>query len=334
MKKILVALLVLVMLMGTVACSSDGVPDGYTSVSRDDEIFDLYVPNTWQNNAASGISSAYYAQGSGVIVSATSQRAGTTEIALSDYVAAVLESYAGTLIDYEQVTEPKNTTLDSFAASTFDYKAKVGEKTVKFRCIVAKNENMFTTLTYCAPEADFETHLADFDGIVGAFSFRDFEVETDEPFIFRDEHTPDGFKMASRSKFEFRFFVPDSWDVDIHSTIPSANYSDNELSNVSLTSFMVNDKITNGKQYWDAFKASYDYELTEVSVDENVKMGGFDAVAVEYVSKIAGLEYYVKQVFATTSNMIYIFTYTSDAEHYEAHLEDVEDMISLFEFKK
>lgn len=334
MKKILAALLVLVMLVGTVACSSDKVPDGYMLVSLEDEIFDLYVPQTWQNNAASGISSAYYAQGSGIIVSATSQKAGTTGIALSDYVDVVLESYQNTLVDYEQVTEPKNTTLDSFAAATFDYKAKVAEKTVLFRCVIAKNENMFTTLTYCAPEADFESLLSDFEGIVEVFRFRDFEVETDEPFIFRDEHTPAGFKMASGSKYEFRFFVPDSWDVDVSAAIPTANYSATELSNVSLNSFMVMENVKNGKQYWEAFKANYDYELTEVSVDENVKMGGFNAMAVEYVSKIASFEYHVKQVFITTSNMIYIFTYTSDAENYARHMDDVNSMIEVFEFKK
>ena len=334
MKKILAALLVLVMLVGTVACSSDETPDGYMLVSLEDEIFNLYVPQTWQNNASSGVSSAYYAQGSGIIVSATTKKTGTTGIQLSDYIAVVIESYENTLVDFEQVTEPKTTTLDSFAAYTFDYKAKVGENTVRFRCIVAKNENMFTILTYCAPEADFEQHLSDFDAIVDVFAFRSFEVETDPPFIFRDEHTPAGYKMASGSQYEFRFFVPDSWSVDVGAAIPSAYYSATELSNVSLNSFMVMEGVKNGKQYWEAFKSNYDYSLTEISVTENIKMGGFDAYAVEYTTEIAGFDYQVKQVFITTSTMIYIFTYTSDAEHYALHLDDVNAMIEVFEFKK
>lgn len=334
MKKILAALLVLVMLVGTVACSSDKTPEGYMLVSLEDEIFNLYVPQTWQNNVSSGVSSAYYAQGSGIIVSAMSQKTGTTGIQLSDYIATVIESYETTLVDYEQVTEPTTTTLDSFAAYTFDYKAKVGENTVRFRCIIAKNENVFTTLTYCAPEAEFDKLLPDFDGIVDVFTFREFEVETDPPFIFRDEHTPDGYKMASASQYEFRFFVPDSWSVDVGAAIPSAYYSATELSNVSLNSFMAMDSIKSGKQYWEAFKANYDYNLTEISVNENLKMGGFNAYAVEYTSEIAGFDYHVKQVFITTSTMIYIFTYTSDAEHYALHLDDVNAMIEVFEFKK
>ena len=334
MKKILAALLVLVMLVGTVACSSDGTPDGYMLVSLEDEIFNLYVPQTWQNNASSGVSSAYYAQGSGIIVSAISQKSGTTGIQLSDYIAAAIESYEDTLIDYEQITEPKATTLGAMAAYTFDYKAKVSEDIVRFRCVIAKNENMFTTLTYCAPEAEFEQLLSDFDGIVAAFTFRDFEVETDPPFIFRDEHTPDGYKMASASQYEFRFFVPDSWKVNVRAAIPSAYYSATELSNVSLNSFMVAESIKNGKQYWEAFEANYDYDLTVISVDEDLKMGGFDAFAVEYTTEIGNLDYHIKQVFMTTSTMIYIFTYTSDAENYALHLDDVNAMIEVFEFKK
>ena len=333
MKKILAALLVLVMLVGTVACSSDGTPDGYMLVSLDSEIFNLYVPKTWQNNASSGVSSAYYAQGSGIIVSATSQKAETTGIQLSDYIDAVIDSYEETLVDYEQMTEPKTTTLDSFAAYTFDYKAKMGENIVRFRCIIAKNENVFTILTYCASEDEFEQFLSDFEGIVDAFTFREFEGEADSPFIFRDEHTPDGYTIASASQYEFRFFVPDSWTVDTGATIPSAYYSETELSNVSLNSFMVREDIKSGKQYWENFKENYDYGLTEISVDEDFKMGGFNALAVEYTTEIADGDYHIKQVFITTSTMIYIFTYTSDAESYALHLDEVNAMIEVFEFK-
>lgn len=334
MKKILAALLVLVLLVGTVGCSSDKVPDGYMLVSLEDEIFNLYVPKTWQNNAASGVSSAYYAQGSGVIVSATTQKAGTTALKLTDYVEGVLESYEATLADFALTSEAKETTLDSFAAMTFDYTAKVKDTVTKFRTVIAKNENTFTSLTYCAPEADFESFLSDFEGIVDVFSFRKFEVETDAPFIFVDGHTPDGYKMASGSKYEFRFFVPKNWIVDTSAEIPSAKFSDVELSNVSLTSFAVIENIKTGQQYWDAFRSNYGYGLTVVSEDDTTKMGGFNALTVEYVSEIAGLDYHIKQVFITTSTMIYIFTYTSDAEHYETHMNDVNNMIELFEFKK
>lgn len=335
MKKLITALLALLMLVGLIGCSSEKVPDGYMLVSRDNEIFNLYVPKTWQNNSASGISGAYYAQGSGIIVSATTQKSGTTTVGLVQYVNAVLESYGETLTEFALLSEAKETKLDGYAALTFDYSAKLKNDAVtKFRAVIVKNENTFTTLTYSAPEAEFDRMLVDFDGIVENFSFRKFEVETDEPFIFEDEHTPEGYQLASRSKYEFRFFVPKTWTVDTWADVPTATYSDFILSNVSLTSFAVTSEIKTGQQYWDAFAKNFGQGLTVRSTDANVKMGGFDALAVEFVSEIAGLEYYNKQVFITTSNMIYIFTYTSDAEHYDLYLDDVNAMIEVFEFKK
>ena len=270
MKRILTALLVLLLLVSAVACSAEKeIPDGYFSVSLSDEIFDLYVPGTWQNNSSSSISSAIYSQGSAVYVSAYSQMAETTKIVLADYVDAMIESYEEQFSDFEVTSEVKDTTLDSFAAQTFDYKMKVNDKTMLLRNIVAKNENMFTTLTYCAPEADFETHLADFESMVLYFTFREFEVET---FVLEDEHTPDGFLMASGDKYEFRFFVPDTWKVDMYSAIPRAYYSDIELSNVSLTSFAVTDTIKTGKDYWNSFKTIYerDYVLSVISDRKSV----------------------------------------------------------------
>ena len=334
MKKILVALLAILMLLGVVGCGSEKVPEGYMSVSRDNEIFNLYVPKTWQDNSASGISSAYYALGSGIIVSATTQKSGTTTVGLSQFVEAVLESYAETLKEFTLLSEAKETTLGGCAALTFEYSAKLSDKVTKFRSIIVKNENTYTTLTYSAPEAEFERMLSDFDGIVKYFSFRDFEVETDEPFIYEDEYTPEGYQLASRSKYEYRFFVPKTWKVDTWADVPTAVYSYQNLSNVSLSSFAVTAEIKTGEQYWNAFAENFGEGLTISSTDANVKMGGFDAYAVEFITKIAGLEYYNKQVFITTSNMIYIFTYTSDAEHYDLYLDDVNSMIEVFEFKK
>ena len=67
MKKLLIILMVLATLLGVVACSPSDTPDGYTLVSREDEIFNLYVPSSWQDNSESGISGAYSSLGSTVM---------------------------------------------------------------------------------------------------------------------------------------------------------------------------------------------------------------------------------------------------------------------------
>ena len=335
MKRILAAILASILLLGTVACGSNkDVPDGYMLVSLEDELFDLYVPKSWQSNTESGISGGYSSLTSGVMASASTMR-GSSDIGLSDYVDAVIESYGTTLTDFEQLTEPKETTLGSYAAFQFDYKMKSNDRILKFRCTVAKNKDAFVILSCCAPEDAFDANESVFNEIASYFSFRDFEErETEEPFILVDENTPEGFYLASKSMYEFRFYVPNTWTVDTTGNIPGARYSATDFSNVSLTSFTVQQGISNGQEYWESFKLNYLYEMTEVSVDESAKMGGYDAYGVEYVSNISGINFYIKQVFLTTPSIIYIFTYTSDASHYEKHLDDVDTMLSMFEFKK
>ena len=44
--------------------------------------------------------------------------------------------------------------------------------------------------------------------------------------------------------------------------------------------------------------------------------------------------YKIRQIFLSGGSMIYIFTYTSNELHYAEHMEDVENMIKEFEFKK
>lgn len=335
MKRILATLLMLVVLLGTVACSpkEEDEPDNYMLVSLEDEIFNLYIPKSWQNNSASGVSGGYASLASRVMASASTITL-PVDMELSDLATSVVESYKGTLEEFEQVTELEETTLGSFAAYKFDYTTKSMETTMKFRCVLAKNQNTLTTLSCCAPEADFDTHATVFDEIASFFTFREFEDDQTDGVILKDENTPDGFFLASRAKDEFRFYVPDTWTVDMTGGLPKATYSKTDFSNVTLSSYAVQEGVTNGKEYWNVFKNVYSYDITEVSSDENAKMGGYDAYAIEYITDFSGIKFYTKQVFLATPSLIYIFTYTSDSIHYEDHLADVDTMLSMFEFKK
>ena len=336
MKKLLIILMVLATLVSVVACSPSDTPDGYTLVSREDEIFNLYVPSSWQDNSESGISGAYSSLGSTVMASATTQYV-ADDITLDEYLEAVLQSYEATLPGFKKLTDPTATTLGSFAAYRFDYQIASGEMTISFRCTVAKNESYFVTLSCCAPEEEFEDNVKTFDDIAASFTFRELpeepETETEEPFILVDEHTPEGFYLASHSKLEYRLFVPNTWIVDTKSGVPSAKASQNELSHVSMTSIVRRDGVANGKEYWEMFKKNYEFELTEIATDENAKMGEYNAFAVEYKNNILGLEYHNKQVMLTTSDIIYILTFTADDDSYDKYLEDFNTIASMFEFK-
>jgi len=335
MKKLILLFLVITTLLCTVACSPSKDPEGYALVSREDEIFNLYAPKSWQDNSESGISGAYYSLGSAVMVSASTKTVAEDNITLDEYLDVILQSYEATLADFKLVAEPVATTLGSYAAYCFDYSMTSEKIEIRFRCTVAKTANHFTVLSCCAPADEFDKNIEVFEEIASHFTFRDIaeETETEEQFILVDEHTPDGFHLASRSELEYRLFVPDSWIVDTKSSIPSARVALTDVSNISMMSIVRQQSIIDGKSYWESFKANYDYDLVEIATDENAKLGKYTAFAVEYKTDIMGLKYHSKQVFLTSSDIIYVFTYTSDEEHYELHLDDVNTIISMFEFK-
>ena len=74
------------------------------------------------------------------------------------------------------------------------------------------------------------------------------------------------------------------------------------------------------------------FDHTVISTDENATLGGLLAFAVEYDTGLTGMMYRVKQVFCATSNMVYVFTFTSDATYYEQHLPAVNEMLRMFTF--
>ncbi len=333
MKKVLALVMAILMLTGMMACANKNkVPDDYQLASVEDAVFDLYIPKSWQSNVATGLSGGYSAIGSGIMVDASTRQVGENAD-LEAFAASALESYREALSEFEQLSELEATTLGAMAAYRFEYAAKFDDDTIRFRTTFVFNKGTITTLLMSAPKEIFSDYTEVFDEIASYFSFRDFEAETEEPFILVDENTPDGFYLASHTKYEYRLYVPDTWTVDTKSMIPSATFSDVDVSNISLSTFTVNSGVPDGKSYWEQFKKNYGYELTEVTFNESAKLGKYDALEVEYITDISGLVFHVKQVYLSTPSLIYIFTYTSDTEHYDQHMEDVNTMISMFEFK-
>ena len=333
MKKLLAILLVLATLISLVGCGAEKAPEGYMSVSRKDEIFNLYVPKSWKDNSKSGVSGASL-ESDGLVVSASTQAVEGRDLPLSEYVTLVTSNYEKTLLGFAMDSEPKETVLGSFPAISFTYTATSEKKTVKFQCVIVKTKGAFTTVTCCAPEESFAKFAGEFEGILSVFTFRDAAGSEEDLFVFEDENTPDGFQLASGSEYEFRFYVPKTWKVDTKADIPTAVYSTSDFSNVTLNSFAVSGQIKNGEEYWNAFKENYEYDIVEGNIMDKLRMGGYPAMSVEYVTHIGGNEYHVRQVFINTYSMIYIMTYTSDAERYDTHMRDVDRMIQAFEFKK
>ncbi len=333
MKKIVALLLLLVMVFGVVSCGEKvEPPSGFQLASVDNAPFYLYVPNSWTSNVSSGISSAYCSTTGSVLVSAFSQE-DDEDISLELYTAKTLESFQRTLASFELVTKLESTTLGSYAAYCFDYKAISGEKEMLFRTYISDYAEGFVVLTYSAEKSAFETYEADFDEIVAKFTFKVENENAPTKDNDTDGEEIDGWQLASSTKYEYSFYVPKSWTVDKTGEFPTASraLATDDGSNVTLMSYVLTEPMT-AKEYWALTENELVYDHTVIATDENATLGGLSAFAVEYETGLVGMMYRVKQVFCATSNMVYVFTFTSNNTYYDQHLNAVNEMLNMFTF--
>jgi hypothetical protein len=77
--------------------------------------------------------------------------------------------------------------------------------------------------------------------------------------------------------------------------------------------------------------------IPEDAVEEDIEpltLGGRDAISFEYECTLAGKTYRYMQVVTLKDDFFYLLTYTSLAENYDAHLEEVNGIIENVTFKK
>jgi hypothetical protein len=160
----------------------------------------------------------------------------------------------------------------------------------------------------------------------------DGEIEKDD-FMDTTTGAPVGYQLASSDKYEFRFYVPITWTVQRRTYNPKAYYSLTDVSNVTINTVKVDEYVYDGKSYWEDFASTTSFELSDIVIDENAKMGGYDAYSVEFTETISSSVYKVKQVYLTVNSVIYVFTYTSTRNNYDKHIDDVNTMLEMFELK-
>ena len=88
--------------------------------------------------------------------------------------------------------------------------------------------------------------------------------------------------------------------------------------------------------YWQACKSSYGETYKNVNIveeDAQIVFGGKAAFKYVFSAEIDTVSYKFMQIITVHNNMFYVFTYTSTAESYDSHLEDVEKTISEFVFR-
>ncbi|MGI6167589.1 MAG: hypothetical protein ACOYIA_05585 [Eubacteriales bacterium] len=150
-----------------------------------------------------------------------------------------------------------------------------------------------------------------------------------------DVKVPEGYKLASGEDVVYRFFVPTQWSVGTGTDYPMAYYSFDDRSMVLVTTYVPEEGLDTISSFWDytdqKYKEKYgDYESIEKS---ETTLGGRDALRCVFTATIGEGQYKVMHIITTYKNYFYVLTYMSLPENFDSHLEEVNGMIGVFEFR-
>lgn len=152
---------------------STDAPEGMKPASGEDVAYCLYIPNDWTIRYDQSIYGGYV-EADGTSVSVLPYMHGSGSISVSQYFAmseTEMKRIAGEE-GYRPVSTDENATLGGKAATAYEFYFRVGGVDYHYRQIIAAYRGMIYCVTYTATEAAFGAHLAEFEMIVNAFTFR------------------------------------------------------------------------------------------------------------------------------------------------------------------
>ena len=163
-----------------------------------------------------------------------------------------------------------------------------------------------------------------------------------------DNAAPDGYQNAAGDSEAFYLYVPTTWVLNNSGGTASAYYSSDDYSNVSMTCMVIDpgemDELEEYKTITLAELESVlpDFKVVEAPVDSDIPeedkvpltLGGRDAISFEYECTLGGETYRYKQVVTLKDDFFYLLTYTSLAENYDKHIEEVDGIVENVTFKK
>lgn len=149
---------------------------------------------------------------------------------------------------------------------------------------------------------------------------------------------PEGMALLESDAADFLFYYPQGWTADRNDGMLSAYVSPVDRSNVSVTSFPADwdtntlDDYLTKSAYFDDLKATFsDFEM--ITDGEETTLGGVPARQYVFTATAAGESYKFRQIMAFLGNYVYVMTYTSTADTFDAHTDEVNRVVEEFRFK-
>lgn len=124
---------------------------------------------------------------------------------------------------------------------------------------------------------------------------------------------------------DYYLFVPEKWTVDLTTSASGAYYSNNDPSSVSMIVWELEHTDTSLDDWWTANAADLELVFQNFSLEsqENTTLDGNYAQKYVYTADLGENHYKIMQIGALKNGRVFLFTYTSLTDNYDAHLEDV-----------
>ncbi len=350
-KIILIACIAIAMLVSMAACAQSDVPDGYQLVACEGDEFRLYVPTQWVLNTTSGTTSAYYTSDAemGVTVTKADDAKGLT---LEEYWTLCDAKYQTDLAEYSYDGNVKGIVMGGKAAEQRIFTAKLTRfndtenvrvtKDYKFLQVNVQNNGETYVFIYSAPVDQFDSQLetvegnAQGEGIIPYFKFAEPYTSEDNVKKYDESvEAPEGMKIASSEDRPYRFFAPESWQINTHTDATAAYASDSDSSNVNVGMYMTSLATETVADHYKRLEESYKISFSAYTLisDEEITMDGITARKYTYTAVSGGQEYKIVQAIVRKGEMFYYVTYTALPENFEKHIGDVVKMIENFDIR-
>lgn len=149
------------------------------------------------------------------------------------------------------------------------------------------------------------------------------------------ETVPDGYQLVSDDSVTFRFYAPTQWSVNNAGGIYSVYYSSTDRSMVMVSAYRPNEDELELDNFWASVEDDYERQYTnfELLSEEATMLGDRNARAFTFTAGISGGDYKVMQIVTGYGSYYYTMTYMALTENFDAHVEAVRGMASVFEFR-
>jgi hypothetical protein len=300
--------------------------------SAEGEPFKLYVPEGMNVNLDSGISGAFVHNPEKIVISARYYTPADVEMTVSEYIAYCEQGYADSLGEFAVVSHDPAVLAEKDAIKLV-YTAKIDSTDYTCTQYTVLHNGDMVSLHFYIPTNAVDNYADVVTAVISTFLLCDkAEVKNDE---LVDKKTPEGMKIASHDKIEYRFYVPKSWICDSESGISEAYYPESERTNVTVTSYSPEGDVS-AAEYVALCEEEYKtailgYELIEKR--DGFKVAERDAVSITFTANYDGISYKIRQTTFVYNAMVYSITYTAAESAFDLHTDDLDAMISAFTFR-